>query len=151
MSSNTSRRKELERIAINPVTGKSDLVLHLSYDKVNTILHHRNNIGDVQTIIHTIPDALTKPCAIFEGIRFEEDEKHSCNAHGWLCYCYKPDFRYTIDGSKIPAPIDKIFLVFVNVEYIIYHWTWERVDIDSLQSRQPLPVNYKTRFNKKII
>ncbi|MDR2438021.1 MAG: hypothetical protein LBE12_01450 [Planctomycetaceae bacterium] len=148
--SELSRRKELECLAINPETGKCDLVLYLSYEKIQTILKYRRTPGDVFTIKNTVLETLQHPSNIYKGIRFEEDEKHSCNAQGWLCYCSRPAFRYSSNGSKIPAPVDKIFLVFVNVDCIIYHWTWEKADIDSLATRQPRPINYETRFNKSV-
>jgi hypothetical protein len=150
MSLDSSRRDGLERIAVNPETGKIDLVLTIYYEKLNRLLNHRNNMGDKYTVAHILPKALVEPCAVFEGIRFDEDEKHSCRASGWLCYCYKPEFQYLATGQQVTAPVDKVFLVFVNDDHEIYHWAWERADLDSLQHRKYLPVNFKNRFNKQI-
>jgi hypothetical protein len=150
MSLDSSRRGGLECTAVNPKTGKIDLVLTFSYDRLNTILNHRDSLGDKYTVAYLVREALVKPCAVFEGIRFDEDEKHSCQDLGWLCYCYRPEFQYLFDGRKAAAPVGKVFLVFVNNDHEIYHWVWERAEPDLLQCRKYLPINFKNRFNKQI-
>jgi hypothetical protein len=141
----------LRRVAVNPKTGKIDFELTLSYNKLVFVVKSRQNVGDKKTVLHTIGEVLTKPCALFEGIRFDEDEKHSCNAPGWLCYCGKPEKRYKADGSSTTVREDMVFLVFVNEERIIYNWTWEKVDLDLLsQKRQYLPVDHEQRFLRQI-
>lgn len=145
-----SRRESLERLAINPETGKPDLVLTLNYNRVNTILNRRDNRGEKLTLAYLVPEAIQKPNALYRGLRFEEDERHSCNSPGWLCYCYYPEYRYNQDGQKVKPPADKVFLVFVNEDKEIYNWAWAPADLDALTQRRHLPKDYQERFDKPV-
>ena len=145
-----TRRSDLQRLAVNPETGRVDLVLTLDYDRVNATLNHRDSLGDKMTLAYIVPEALKKPTALYQGLRFEEDERHSCSSPGWLCYCYYPEFKYNLAGQKVKPPVDKVFLVFVNEDKEVYNWAWVPADLDALTQRKHLPQDYQTRFEKPI-
>lgn len=101
--------------------------------------------------ITLVDNVLTHPKAIFRGIRFEEDEKHSCYSPGWLCYCGYPPNDFRLPCEETVPPARKVFLVFVNEDQIAYNWGWERADFDAWDAGKYLPVNYQNRFKEQII
>jgi len=144
-----TRRSDLQRLAVNPVTGKTDLAVTLSMDRVK-FLAKRGNKADLWRVT-LIDNVLLYPKAIFSGIRFEEDEKHSCHSPGWLCYCGYPPIDFRLPGQETAPPVRKVFLVFVNEDQIAYNWGWERADSDTWDEGKYFPVNYQTRFQEQRI
>ncbi|MGL6225729.1 MAG: hypothetical protein ACRC10_03775 [Thermoguttaceae bacterium] len=128
--------------AIDPKTGKDTLILTLSKRKIE-MLGRRGNRGDIQRVL-LVRDTLLHPSGIFSGIRFEEDEEHSCDAPGWLCYCSLPIRDFTRSGEECNPPYNKVFLVFVNDEEIVYNWYWETCDLEKPQ----YPKNFQERFKE---
>jgi hypothetical protein len=144
-----TRRDPLRRLAVNPQTGKIDLEVLLDADRIRH-LARRERKADIMRV--TLVDyALSSPKAIFKGIRFEEDEQHSCDSPGWLCYCGCPPIDFRFSGDETDPPPRKVFLVFVNEDKIIYRWDWERADSDAWDEGKCLPIDYQTRFQEQII
>ena len=139
----------LWRKAINPETGKPDLDVMFDIDKIKYLALRKRKADLLRSTL--ADDALLHPRAIFQGIRFDEDEKHSCNSPGWLCYCgYPPiDFRFT--GEETSPPPRKVFLVFVNEEKIVYNWGWDQADPDAWDEGKYLPIDYQNRFQEQVI
>ena len=146
-----SRRAGLECEAVNPKTGKTDLILTVSYSKIRSLRHKRNR-GELMRAVELVRLALKSPSAIFRGIRFEEDEEHSCSSPGWLCYCCCPPYDFGRDGNPCDAPLWQVFLVFVNEDGIIYDWRWDKADIEAFHQKQYLPLDYdNNRFQERIL
>jgi hypothetical protein len=144
-----SRRKNLTRMAMNPATKQPDLVVMIHEDRLRGIVRRRN-LADAYTAEHTLPETLRSPDAIFEGLRFDEDEPHNCDNQGWLCYAKRPARRYNSDGSAFDPPKRRIFLAFVNADRIVYNWTWAEADEKALALGTYLPDDYETRFEKQV-
>ena len=149
MTPDDSRRSELQRLAVDPVTGKLDMVVTLSMDRLRYISQRGNKADLLRATL--VDNALAHPKAIFKGIRFEEDEKHSCHSPGWLCYCGYPPNDYRYPGEMTAPPIRKVFLVFVNEDRIAYNWGWERADSDAWDEGKRFPSNYQTRFQEYVL
>ena len=136
--------------AVNPKgRDKPDLKLTYSQTKVS---HVRNLgfLGAIKEAVELVPFTLEYPSAIFEGLR-PPDDKHSGESPGWLCYCSRPPYDYKKSGEECaPAP-NKVFLVFVNEEQIIFNWRWENADIDAFCNKEYLPENYENRFRKRVL
>jgi len=144
-----SRRESLTRFAVNPETGKTDFAVTLSESRIKH-LAKRGSKADLMRVT-LVDNALLYPKAIFRGIRFEEDEQHSCHSPGWLCYCGYPPNDFRFQGEVTDPPARKVFLVFVNEEQIVYNWGWERADFDAWDVGKYLPINYQNRFKEQII
>ena len=144
-----SRRESLTKLAVNPQTGKTDFAVTISESRVKN-LAKRGSKADLLRIT-LVDNALLYPKAIFRGIRFEEDEQHSCHSPGWLCYCGYPPNDFRFQGGATAPPARKVFLVFVNEDQIAYNWGWERADFDAWDVGKYLPVNYQDRFKEQII
>ncbi len=144
-----TRRDPLQRLAVNPETGKTDLVVTLDVGRIKNLAKRERKADILRTAL--VDNALTYPTAIFRGIRFEEDEQHSCSSPGWLCYCGYPPIDFRFSGEETAPPPRKVFLVFVNEEKIIYNWGWDRADSDAWDEGKRLPDNYQNRFKDKLI
>lgn len=145
-----SRREGLECEAVSLATGKTDWIFTLSYRRIQQ-LGQQSNRGELLRAAQLVRFALKHPTAIFRGIRFEEDERHSCHSPAWLCYCSCPLTDFTRAGVEISAPPKMVFLVFVNEDRTIYNWGWERADLDAWDAGKRLPVNYQNRFQENVI
>ena len=144
-----TRRKNLTRLALNPATKQQDLVVEIRADRLRGIAQRRN-LADVYTAKYTLDETLRNPDAIFDGLRFDDDEPRHCDSQGWLCYAKRPARRYKDDGSAFETPNGRIFLVFVNADRVVYNWTWEEADKIALAHGKCLPADYETRFEKQV-
>ena len=81
-----NRRQNLKIQAIDPQTGRRDYIV-ISYDRLLQV--GKRSKGQTMEAAYTLPDAVQNPQHIFEGIRWDEDEKGS-DVPGWRCYCKKP-------------------------------------------------------------
>ncbi len=79
--------------ALNPDDGKL-FTVKLSVERIHTIV--KRGEGAVREMAFVVPEILTKPKAIFEGLRKDEDEKHnSKDSLGWRCYVGIPSTSIT--------------------------------------------------------
>jgi len=102
-------------------------------------------IGKTKEAAYTLPDVLLKPAAVFGGLTQETDEPR--RGTGWLCYVGRPTQRFDDNGRAVPASLDRVFLVFVNDEWVAYNWYWYAAD-----PKQPdLPEGHEDRFHKRLI
>jgi hypothetical protein len=92
-----------------------------------------------------MPLVLQDPAAVFEGLRFDEDDDRQ--EVGWRCYCGLPDHAYHSDGAKRRAYPSQVYLVFVNSANVAYNWRWEKSDPDD----PTLPQNHAIRFRKRLL
>ena len=125
------------------------MVVTFDSDKITHLVKRGNKADLLRTTL--VDDALLYPKAIFRGIRFEEDEQHSCHSPGWLCYCGYPPNDFRFQGEETAPPARKVFLVFINEEKIVYDWRWERADSDAWDKGKRLPIDYQNRFQEQII
>ena len=121
----------------------------LDSDKIR-YLAQRGKKADLLRV-SLVEDVLTCPRAIFRGIRFEEDEKHSCSSPGWLCYCGYPPIDFRFSGEETTPPPRKVFLVFVNEDKIAYNWRWDRADSDAWDEGKYIPIDHQIRFKEQVI
>jgi len=135
-------------LAVNPEPNQPDLRLIYSQSKIAHV-RKLDFHGAIREAAELVPFTLKYPSAIFEGLR-PPDDKHSGDSPGWLCYCSKPVRDFTKDGQECNPEPNKVFLVFVNEDKIIFNWRWEDADSESLDGKKYLPENYKTRFRKQI-
>ena len=134
--------------AVNPEPGQPDLRLIYFQPRVAHV-KKLGALGAIKEAAELVPYTLKYPCAMFEGLRPPDDD-HSGNSPGWLCYCSRPALKFKRSGEECNSDTDQVFLVFVNEDLIIFNWRWEYADVESLGSKQYLPVNYKTRFRKQL-
>lgn len=93
-----------------------------------------------------LPEILKSPKAIFEGIRWDEDEDREVDADGWRCYVGIPKLSFDKDGKQGAPWKDEVYLVFVNADGVVYNWRWEDCDSDNTT----VPHGYVERFCKQV-
>jgi len=80
------------------------------------------------------------------GLKRDEDDTRD-DTEGWVCYCSRVGWRYHHeDGRQIPAP-DRVLLVFVNDEAVVYTHRWEPED----PRRAGYPVDWEDRFARQAL
>lgn len=67
-------------------------------------------MGHAKEPAYSLPYILMNPSAVFEGIRRDEDEAHSSEGIGWLCYVGVPRCGYRPDGNEVEPWPDQVFL-----------------------------------------
>jgi len=97
-----------------------------------------------------VPFTLSHPDSIFGGLR-PPDDKYSGESPGWLCYCSRPVNDFTATGDVCNPQPNKVFVVFVNEDGLIFNWRWENADIDAFYNKEYLPKNYQTRFQRRYL
>jgi len=136
-----SRRKCLSINSVDPDTGKYYEVM-LSYERLHKVCSR--SIGQTKEAKFLVPEILQKPKAKFEGLRKDEDERYT-KTEGWRCYCGVPSCAYTRNGNRIETRPNEVFLVFVNVEKIVYLWYWYSSD----ENDPELSEDWETRFKQR--
>jgi hypothetical protein len=136
--------------AVNP-EGKDKPHLNLIYSQTK-VSHIRKLgfLGAIKEAAELVPLTLQHPDSIFGGLR-PPDDKYSGESPGWLCYCSRPPHDYTESGEMCNPMPNKVFLVFVNEEQIIYNWRWEDADIAAFCNKEYLPKNFSTRFRRRYL
>ena len=86
-----------------------------------------------KTLAYNVPETLACPHAVFVGIREGEDLDEQC----WLAYVGRPSRRY-LTHADVPCPENKVFVVYLTAERVVYSWRWEKVDPDGAG----LPIGY---------
>ncbi len=137
-----SRREYLTIAAVNPADGKTCEVM-ISYDRIQAV--GRRSLGHAKECGYIVPAILQHPTAIFEGLRWDEDE--SRQGAGWRCYCGIPEHAYLQDGTAVRPFAGQVYLVFVNDQAVAYNWRWERADPENPR----LPVGHRVRFKRQLV
>jgi len=93
-----------------------------------------------------VPAVLARPTMIYRGLRFDNDDPRGQDlAPGWLCYCGLPSCRYDLRTEKKIGISDRVLLVFVNQEWIVYHHHWcESAD-------ELTPIDADDRFRERLL
>ena len=138
-----TRRQYLEINVVEPISGQTQTVL-ISYDRLHNSIKKRG-MGEIMCAGHTVPHVLQNPTAVFERLCLDDDE--DTRGYGWRCYSGIPEHDYSIDGRELEPRSDRVFVVFVNTEFVAYNWRW--VKCDPFDSR--LPIKHKTRFKRKLL
>jgi hypothetical protein len=103
-------------------------------------------MGQALECAELVPLVLQKPRHVWRGLRWDDDELHS-ESPGWLAYCKIPPYSYSEEGVKEPPRPNRVFLVCVNVERIVYRWWWVPCD-----PRDPeCPEEYDDRFREPLL
>lgn len=128
--------------AVHPLDGKTVKVAITSRRALHVA---KRGMGAVQETLVLVPWALKNWRCAFEGLRWEEDEDTNEDGDGWICLSCLPDHAYHKNGDpRVPAWPGEVFLVFVNHDFVAYHWRWDKQDI-----RYPdRPEGWETRFHK---
>lgn len=137
-----SRRHYITIAAVDPVDGKNCQVM-ISYDRMQTV--GRRSLGHARECGEVVPAILQHPTAVFEGLRWDEDEDRK--GVGWRCYCGIPEHAFLRDGIAIRPYAAQVYLVFVNDEGVAYNWRWEKADSDDPR----LPIHHEQRFKSQIL
>ncbi len=137
-----SRRQYITIAAIDPKDGTPCEVM-ISFDRMQAI--GRRSMGHAKECAHIVPMVLQRPAAIFEGLRWDEDEDRT--GYGWRCYCGLPDHAYRADGAEMEPFPGQVYLVFVNDESVAYNWRWEEADPEDPR----LPINHENRFRRHVL
>jgi hypothetical protein len=114
-----SRRRYITIAAMDPVTRGACEVM-ISYDRMQAV--GRRSVGHAKECAFIVPAILQSPSAVFEGLRWDEDEDRT--GVGWRCYCGIPGHAYLRDGSAVRPYPGQVYLVFVNDEQVAYNWRW---------------------------
>jgi hypothetical protein len=103
------------------------------------VLHLRTKGHERKLLeVFSIEPVLKNPLAIFAGLEREEFEDG-------FCYCGIPAEKYVTENTTVPPPPGMVFLIFVNKEFAIFEFRWEKMYADNFGN----PKNYKTRFKQK--
>jgi hypothetical protein len=131
------RRGYEKTTAVDPVDGKLTEV-YISHRRMEAVA--KRGMGAAKDLAFSEREVLTRPTAVFRGIR-EEGERD------WLCYVDTPKHSYTREGQTRPPRRGRVFLVFVNQDGVAYHRRWEECDPDDPK----LPLNHDSRFSERIL
>jgi hypothetical protein len=137
-----TRRQMLSIEGVDPTSGKTFLI-HISHDRLLTVA--RRSMGQAKEAAFIVPATLQRPAAIFEGLRWDEDEDP--RGVGWRCYSGIPAVAYRTDGTERPPYPGQVYLVFVNQKNVAYNWRWENADPGDPR----LPMNFQARFTRKLL
>jgi len=137
-----TRRERLVVSAVNPVDGTMMEVM-VSYERLHAVASRSK--GQIKEAAFVVPEILTRPAAIFEGLNREEDLDNESD--GWLCYSGVPTRAFNKDGLEISPWPAQVFLVFVNSEKMAYLWYWYACDEDD----PCLPQGYQNRFDRRAL
>jgi hypothetical protein len=137
-----SRREMLSLEAVDPSSGRM-LIIQFSHERLLTV--SKRSLGHASEAAYIVPAILQKPVAIFEGLRWDEDEDQ--RGVGWRCYSGIPAHAYRTDGVERLTYPGQAYLVFVNQGKIAYNWRWEMADPNA----PGLPMNHQARFTRRLL
>jgi hypothetical protein len=143
------RRGYLARPALDPnpdvpdESADGEITVYLSYARLQAL--GKRSKGQVMEAAHIVPDTLTNPSSMFEGLRRDEDEPRDGET-GWRCYCGCPNASFREDGTRVAPWKGQVYLVFVNEDRVAYNWRWEPAD----EMDPNLPRNHEARFRKRL-
>ena len=141
-SHGVTRREGLAFEGLDPFTRKKRAI-QLSYEKLRSLPDR--GPGKVKEAGFIVKEVLAAPGAIFQGLTEDTDEPK--RGTGWLCYVGRPASCFEDEGRSIPPPANRVFLVFVNDEWVDYNWYCCQTD-----AREPrLPENYASRFLTRLL
>ena len=138
----TSKGNRIEVEAVNPDDWKKPQLVCVRDSDLQ--FHARRGLGAIEECKYVF-QVLSKPQALFRGIRKDEDEEFT-DSPGWLCYSTRVSCRYDRKGQSYPS-IGEVFLVFVNVDKVVYNWTWYEADPND----DKIPVDSVPRFKERLI
>lgn len=135
--------------SVHPSTLEKDWPISLRLDDLKNRIRDRAFLA--YQAKYLVRSTLENPGAIFEGVRWEQDEvggSRSATANsrksvcGKYCYVSTPGFDYDSKGNRINPPNGKVFLVFVDEDWYVYYFYWARCDPADVS----LPHDYGERF-----
>lgn len=101
----------------------------------------KRGIGMAKDLAFSVRQGMSNPRCIrriFHGVR---DTDRTRGDDDYLCYTLKPPRRYFDDGDE-PVPPNKILLVFLDDERVIYNFYWS----DTCDRDENQPIDYDSRF-----
>jgi len=142
-SAGGNRRQFIILDAFDPMTGGRSKV-QISHDRMQAVA--KRGLVQASECAYIVPEILKNPKAVFEGIRWDEDEDRFEGSAAWRCYCGMPAHSYRPDGTPAPPYLDEVYLVFINHESVAYNWRWEKCDPDDPN----VPNGHAERFKKRL-
>jgi len=135
-----SRRFYSEIDARDPHDGKIWSVL-LSESKFH---QQAGRMWAARTLAYNVPEILICPLAIFVGIREGDELDEQC----WLAYAGRPSRRYVHPNDAVPCPDNRVFMVYLDADRVVFSWRWEKVDSDG----SGLPIGYASgRYRMRVL
>jgi hypothetical protein len=130
-------------LALEPESKKTHIV---SVSPRAIVAAGKRSMGQAFECAYLLPDVLQFPRHVWRGLRWDDDELFS-DSPGWLSYCKIPFCSYSEDGEKQPPRLNRVFMVCVNIDRIVYNWWWVPCDSEDREC----PENYKTRFREQLL
>jgi len=106
----------------------------------------KRNRGAILECAELVPNVLQTPAHVWRGLRWDDDEMFS-NGPGWLSYCKIPPYSYREDGTKQPPRPNRVFMVCVNKDAIVYNWWWVPCDSENPE----YPEQHIDRFRERLL
>jgi hypothetical protein len=106
----------------------------------------QRSMGQAMECAYLLPDVLRYPKHVWRGLRWDDDELLS-DSPGWLSYCKIPYLSYNMNGEEQKPRPNRVFMVCVNIDKIVYNWWWVPCDP---QNRE-CPEEYKNRFREQLL
>lgn len=136
--------------ALDPVTGKRDKEVRVTNDRM---INHVAKSGAAAAAMarELLPQVLESPSAVFEGLRWDDDQSPS--GDGWLCYVGTPKTDFVPEDKRPDARAREVswragfvLLVFLNHDGVAYLWRREKADAND----DTMPNGFQSRFRKRI-
>ncbi len=132
--------------AYNPESKKEDFLVRFSSRPIQRA--KRMGRGAELECAYLVPDVLQHPRHVWRGLRWDDDPILSGGVEGWLCYCKIPPYSYGKDGKRNPPRPNRVFIVVVDTDLIVYNWWWVPCDPDDPEC----PDGYnKGRFREPLL
>jgi hypothetical protein len=110
----------------------------------------RRNLGAVLECAYLVPNVLQTPRHVWTGLRWDDDAMFNDSpgwGPAWLSYCKIPSCSYREDGTQQAPRPNRVFMVCVNSDKIVYNWWWVPCD-----PRDPeCPEQYDIRFRELLL
>jgi hypothetical protein len=88
-----------------------------------------------------IPEVLKNPTVVFEDLKRE-------GFHDAYCYVGKPGLRYVASQSRVPAPENLVFAVYVKKVWglVVFDWDWR----EESQADPGYPTAWEQDFGRRV-
>ncbi len=106
----------------------------------------RKGDGAIIELDRASAEVLARPSGVFEGILRDADDD-SGHTDGWLCLCGSPDERYNYESGRKIDRGQRVYMVLVNKEHVVYSVRWEEED----PLNPGLPSDLDNRFRRPCI
>lgn len=150
MEGETGNKPKCESGAILALEPTSRTTYTVRVNQRAILAAKRRNRGAVLECIYLVPNVLQSPGHVWRGLRWDDDDMFNDTpgwGPAWLSYCKIPPYSYSENGTKRPPRPNRVFMVCVNSDKIVYNWWWVPCD-----PRDPeCPEQYDIRFRELLL